>query len=180
MGRIKCDVVYFPTNKAGRHFSVEYFKRKLLNGELIHRRWLMYSNSADAVYCSACKLFTLPTATSSGLAKEGIQDWKNISAKLSEHEQGKDHTDAMMNWIELYKILKKGKTINEIDGQLVKSDKCHWQMVIEHIFTITTYLAQHNMTFRGNWDKLFIPNNGNFLALVQLFVKFNPIMKEHS
>lgn len=44
---------------------------------------------------------------------------------------------------------------------------------------ITQYLAEHNMAFRGTSDKLYTPNNGNFLGLVQLLAKFDPIMEEH-
>jgi len=35
------------------------------------------------------------------------------------------------------------------------------------------------MVFRGIFDKLFQPNNGNFLVLVQLLGKYNDIMAEH-
>ncbi|XP_011343812.3 zinc finger MYM-type protein 1 [Ooceraea biroi] len=35
------------------------------------------------------------------------------------------------------------------------------------------------MAFRGTSDKLYTPNNGKFLGLVQLIGKFDPIMQEH-
>ncbi|XP_047121253.1 uncharacterized protein LOC124804921 [Schistocerca piceifrons] len=35
------------------------------------------------------------------------------------------------------------------------------------------------MAFRGLSDKLFTPNNGKFLGLVQLLAKFDPIMEQH-
>jgi len=35
------------------------------------------------------------------------------------------------------------------------------------------------MAFRGSSDKRFAENNGNFLQLVQLLGKYDPIMKEH-
>ena len=40
-------------------------------------------------------------------------------------------------------------------------------------------MAEHNLAFRGSSDKLFIPNNGNFLGLVQLLGKFDETMREH-
>ncbi|XP_068989239.1 zinc finger MYM-type protein 1-like [Neodiprion pinetum] len=35
------------------------------------------------------------------------------------------------------------------------------------------------MAFRGSSDKLYTPNNGKFLGLVQLLGKFDPVMEEH-
>jgi hypothetical protein len=40
-------------------------------------------------------------------------------------------------------------------------------------------LAEHNLSFRGSSDKLNTPKNGNFLGLVQLLGKFDPVMIEH-
>jgi hypothetical protein len=40
-------------------------------------------------------------------------------------------------------------------------------------------LAEHNLSFRGSSDKLNTPKNGNFLGLVQLLGKFDPVMTEH-
>lgn len=41
----------FPKNKDVRHFSKVHCKRKLSNGESILRSWLIYSVSADNIYC---------------------------------------------------------------------------------------------------------------------------------
>lgn len=35
------------------------------------------------------------------------------------------------------------------------------------------------MAFRGSSDKLYTLHNGNFLKLVQLFAKFDPVMQNH-
>ena len=35
------------------------------------------------------------------------------------------------------------------------------------------------MVFRGNFDRLYVHSNGNFLDKVQLFAKFHLIMVEH-
>ena len=35
------------------------------------------------------------------------------------------------------------------------------------------------MAFRGTDEKLITPNNGNFLGLVQLIAKFDPVLHEH-
>lgn len=44
---------------------------------------------------------------------------------------------------------------------------------------ITLFVSQNNLAFRGRSDTLNTPHNGNFLGLVQLLGKFNPVMVEH-
>ena len=43
-------------------------------GEIVDRMWLVYSKTADRVYCFVCKLFE-PTLNSS-LANVGCDDWR--------------------------------------------------------------------------------------------------------
>ena len=43
----------------------------------------------------------------------------------------------------------------------------------------TLYLAENNMAFKGTSDKLYTPNNGKFLGLVQLLAKFDPVIQEY-
>ena len=42
---------------------------------------------------------------------------------------------------------------------------------------ITFYLAEYNI--RGSSDKLFTPQNGKFLGLIQMLAKFDPVMQKH-
>ncbi|GFW02986.1 TTF-type domain-containing protein [Trichonephila clavipes] len=48
----------YPKDTNKRHFSKFHFTRKLSNGETQHRRWLIYSNFQDKVYCFLCRLFS--------------------------------------------------------------------------------------------------------------------------
>lgn len=61
----------FPVDAIGRHFPYDYFTRKLRNGDLIDRKWLVYSKKPNKVFC--CKLFKT-SRSRSGLASDGIND----------------------------------------------------------------------------------------------------------
>lgn len=39
--------------------------------------------------------------------------------------------------------------------------------------------ATQNLALRGISDKLFVPNNGNYLKIVELMGGFEPVLKEH-
>ena len=55
----------------------------------------------------------------------------------------------------------------------------NWRGVLERLLAIVQFLAKNNMAFRGTEEKLNAPNNGNFLGLVQLVAKFDPVLQEH-
>ena len=77
-----------------RYAHKEYFVRKLTNGEIVRRDWLIYAPSCGKVFCYVCKLF----GSNAGSANEynnqfttGFDDWKNATARISSHEKSKDH-----------------------------------------------------------------------------------------
>jgi hypothetical protein len=83
----------YPRKYDGRHFSNTDFQRIMPNDETFKRRWLVYSKSADKVYCYYCCLFN--RSLHSNLGKEGFDDWKHLSMRLKTHETSADHQRAM-------------------------------------------------------------------------------------
>jgi hypothetical protein len=73
----------------GRHFSDSHYFRKLANNEFIPRRWLMYSETADRLFCFYCLRFDRGSRTS--LASDGFNDWVHLSPALKSHESGNSH-----------------------------------------------------------------------------------------
>lgn len=88
----------FPANANNRRFSPSFYTRKLLNGELVNRRWLVYSKSKDCVFCLCCKLFS---DSNNKFSKNCFKDWKNISTLIREHETSSKHIDSQRNLIEI-------------------------------------------------------------------------------
>jgi hypothetical protein len=43
--------------KCGRHFSSKLYICDILNGEKQERKWLVYSNELNKLFCFCCKLF---------------------------------------------------------------------------------------------------------------------------
>lgn len=105
-------------NSSGRHFFKIHFQRVMLNGEIYKRRWLVYSQSTDKIYCFCCKLFC--QIRNSNLSKEGFNDWKYLSERFKSHEISPDHLRAMENWIEALKCLK---SLSGIDKHLQRQTR---------------------------------------------------------
>lgn len=100
----------YPLDEQKRHFSHYHVYRNCENGEKIKRRWLIYSNTSDKVYCFCCKLFKSDCGTS--LANTGCNDWKHIGSILSFHEKSTHHFIATSIWIESETRLKKNVCID--------------------------------------------------------------------
>lgn len=45
----------YPRNSNGCHFSKVHFQKVILNGEIYKRKWLVYSQSTNKIYCFCCK-----------------------------------------------------------------------------------------------------------------------------
>ncbi|XP_047140388.1 zinc finger MYM-type protein 1-like [Hydra vulgaris] len=177
IGAIQVNLDTYPRDNRRRHFSNAYYNRKLSNGEVISRRWLVYSVYKDAVFCFCCKLFDFNMNLK--LNGNGFNKWKNLTEALKIHENSKSHRIAYQLWIETEIRMKAGETIDKQEQKLIEKDSLRWRSVLERLMNITLYLATNNMAFRGSSDKLYAVNNGKFLGLVQLLAKFDPIMLNH-
>ncbi|MBN3303334.1 PSD13 ATPase, partial [Amia calva] len=85
----------------------------------------------------------------------------------------------MIKWRELDLRLSWGQTLDQIQMTNLEAERKRWRDVLTHLISITQPLAERNLAFRGSTDKLFQPDNGNFLKDVELLAKFDPVMENH-
>lgn len=149
-----------------------------LDGEKQDRRWLVYSKSKDKIFCFCCKLFTHETFPPL-LVTTGYGDWRNASHRLKNHETTYNHVVCMSRWIELEMRLKKSETIDKHLEEAINKEKKHWRDVMLRIIAVVKTLAERNLAFRGDDEKVSDPNSGNFLAFITMIGGFDEVMKEH-
>ncbi|KAJ8666004.1 hypothetical protein QAD02_007666 [Eretmocerus hayati] len=75
--------------------------------------------------------------------------------------------------------LNSGQTIDRLQLEVIKKGTSRWSDVLKKLMHITLHFAKTDSAFRDTSDKLFTPNNGKFLGLVQLFAKVDPVMEHH-
>jgi hypothetical protein len=100
-----------------------------------------------------CKLFS---SSKISLAFDGFCNWTHLSTRIKMHEHFSVHIQGMHTWLKMEK-----------------------QCVFVRIVTVILYLAEHNLAFRGSSDVLNSSHNGNFLSLIELLAKFDPVLRDH-
>ncbi|XP_077298584.1 zinc finger MYM-type protein 1-like [Arctopsyche grandis] len=177
-GPIQIKDITFPSDESGRRFTHLHYKRLLTNGEELDRKWLIYSQHKNAVYCFCCKLFARESE-SKQWPTEGFSNWRHTSRALLMHEKARSHMVAFRKWKELEIFLKNQNSSDAEHRKIIKQEKEHCQNVLERFISIIKFLTSQGLSLRGTSDELYDRDNGNFLKLIELMAKFDPHISEH-
>jgi len=179
----RCDIVErgpvqinaeFPYNASKRRFNRVHYTRKMKNGEVINRPWLVYSDSKDSIYCFCCVLFE----TSDVPLRRGSNKWEGLSKQLRDHECGHAHQQCLEQWLTLRQRLLQDETIDKINLKQFTQEREFWKGVVERLIDIVIFLAERNVAFRGSNEVFGSVHNGNFLGLFELMAKRDYVLRE--
>lgn len=97
-----------------RNCTKGYIHKRLQNGDLKTRNWLVYSPSKGFVVCAYCKLFGNEAPSN---FCEGFNDWKNAYIALKSHENSPAQRTSVLSFV------CRAKVDNRIDKQLLQACK---------------------------------------------------------
>ena len=141
-----------------RYLSKSYFSKRMGNGEVVKRSWLVYSPSTGNVFCAPCKLYGGTTL----LATTGFNDWKN-SKGISEHDNSFEHQDCVR------KFVCRSTVLERVDSELVKQynhEVEYWKNVLKSVVETVKYIASRGLPFFGDNEIIGSSQNGNFLGCI--------------
>jgi hypothetical protein len=113
------------------------------------------------------------------LANESCNDWKNLGGKLEKHELTPGHIKTLNTWLKALRRMSRDDGIDNMMLEQIKKENLHWRAVLTRILAVVQNLAGNKGVFRGKTEKLYQPNNGNLLGLIEKLAKFDPTMQEH-
>ncbi|CAM2114491.1 unnamed protein product [Caretta caretta] len=93
------------------------------------------------MFCAPCRLF----GGISSLATSGYHDWKNISARLCEHENLTEHKTCALT------MVKRDEISGRIDTNLkfqMADDIIYWRNVLKRIVAMVKKLSSRGLAFR--------------------------------
>ena len=164
----------FPVDaKSKRCFSEHYYEQVSKCGITVKRDWLCYSPQMNKVYCQPCWLFAVGQ---SGVNKmsSGYDDWKHLGGTVKLHQESKAHLDAC----KIHASWQANQNIDDAINCALKTEQTYWRQVLERIVNVTLTLAQGNISFRGHRENDIEVNQGNFLSVITLLAKYDPLLAD--
>lgn len=153
-----------------RYISKSTFYSNLKNGKTQLRNWLIYSGSANALFCIPCKLFgeSQPLTT-------GYTDWSNVNQRLKDHEESKSHKT---NFLTFLQRCNQKDVIANLSSQ-IDNEISYWRNVLQRVVAVIKSLSTRGLAFRGDDERFGSLRNGNFMMCLELVAQFDPFLAKH-
>ena len=176
-----------PCQPVGITFPVTYFsgKARSFNPDWFKLYpWLEYSVSKDAAFCYACRLFGAANIHLSrperAFTATGFRDWKHATGQrgiLIIHNNSFSHKQGMVAWEQFKMTHDRGSVVEKLGSNRAEQIRKN-RHYIKSIAEILLLCSKKEISFRGHDERESSLNKGNFLEILDLVAKHDPIVKE--
>ena len=84
-----------------------------------------------------------------------------------------------MAWRELERRIAADSGIDCLLDRNILSDAKKWEKLLTRIIDVILFLGERGLAFRGNSQRIGDVHNGNFLGLLELLARYDPLLQEH-
>jgi hypothetical protein len=145
-------------------------------------KWLEYSISTDAAYCSVCRHFAgTGILCSDTFIKTGFRSWNRGTGDSKTnafliHKNSECHVTALAKKAEFLSMSATGQTV------LSQIDKGHANRVLENryyiksVIEVIRLICTQNVSLRGHDEALESTNRGNFLEIMNLLASKDKVI----
>lgn len=180
-------ITFSPVQPIDFEFPVTHFSKKprSFNASwFLTHPWLEYSVKHDAGFCYPCRLFGSGGAPSSRPEKTfttiGFKDWKHATGKhgiLACHANCYSHKQAVVSWNQYKLNLKQGTLISEQLSSARADQIGENRHYIKTVAEILLLCSKQDIALRGHRESVESANRGNFLEILQLLARHDPIVR---
>lgn len=169
---------------AGNHgFPYRLLSKNLHNGESCKRDWLCWSNTKQALFCVPCFLKIKSNMDSSILGSAGWdinKGWRKLKDRIPSHENTTVHKNNYINWKLSCKAAIQNSSLGSILLNKLTEETNKWEKkILERILDVILFLSERGLPFFGSNKHIASEHNGNFLGIIELLSKYDPILYDH-
>nr|XP_047132434.1 uncharacterized protein LOC124811167 [Hydra vulgaris] len=135
-----------------------FLNKTLTNGETCIRDWLCWSVEKQSLYCAPCFLFNKNAANVSFSLV--LPDGAPVEKSASRAALCETSVDNL--------LLSELKTETE-----------NWKKLFQRILDVIIFLSERGLALFGSNQRIGDQVNGNFLGIIELFSKYDPLLAEH-
>ena len=174
----------FPLDVHNRNFPTSLLHCTLPNKEVVKRDWLVWSESRHALFCFPCRLYsTQPASTRSSFASTSgystEMKWQKLYIRIPEHQTSNGHKECYLTLRCYEKFLGRGCAIFQNIEKHIDSEREVWRQILRRMLDVTFFLGERGLAFRGDSQRIGDSNNGNFLGILELLSRYDPILEKH-
>ena len=172
--------ITFPTtlfSKTSRCFNPAWYK---------NYDWLEYSIERDACFCYPCHLFGSQGSMFSSrpepvLTTVRFRSWKHVTVKtgaLHVHSNCYSHKQAVVAWEQYKTNAKCGTLLPDQMGSTREAAISKNRHYVKSVAEILLLCSRQEIALRGHRESIESQNRGNFLELLTLVAKHDPVVQE--
>lgn len=148
----------------------------MTNQTRVYRKWLSYSLHLNKMYYVICLCYTDRTSPfNKGLSPSA----KHIYNQVELHEKSDIHGTALM----AYLLQSKNQCTESKLKKNHSVEVAQRRLVLQRVIDIIIFIGTHGLVFRGKHEAANSlndnKNHGNFLSLVLLLAKYDPVLGQH-
>ena len=69
--------------------------------------------------------------------------------------------------------------LNRFFEKNILSEAERWKMLLERILDVVIFLGERGLAFRGDSERIGDAHNGNFVGILELLSRYDPLLREH-
>ncbi|XP_065642524.1 zinc finger MYM-type protein 5-like [Hydra vulgaris] len=172
-----------PRDSYNHAFPTRLRSKILPNGEICTRDWLCWSDVQQSFYCAPCFLLNKSDSKASIFSEQLgwniTRGWRKLKDRIPAHEMSVLHKQNYVKWKSASRAALRKSSIDNLLITELSTETSNWTKLLERRLNVILFLYERGLALFGSSQHIYDPDNGNFLGIIELLSKYDPILSEH-